>query len=524
MDPDSAKEGGERPRGYASAAAHGSAWMTAQTVLNKLATVLAGLLLARMLSPDDYGIAFFVVNVVVFVFIVPTPVMGDVLLAEQRRFDRVAGAANLVMWIAAIILFAVLAGLAIPFEQIDGRAGLALLIVVAATRPLADAVLAVANARIRMDLEYRRIAIIDGSVMLAATIGSLVMAYLGAGPLSLTVPPIAALAFRGFFYWRRVRARVDLTVHREEVRPITRRFMVAGLGQYVNNILLALEIVVLGFATNETEVGLFVLAATYAIQANTVIAGQIGSVLQPIFAHVREDAGRQIGGFLRATRLLSAIAVPLSLVQAAIAVPVFHLLFPPKWTGSIAIFAVLSVAQAFVFVSAPAIALLKAQGRFRAYLACQLAQLVTAVVAFTLAVQFGGPTALALASSIGIPTDENAGKALALGVASAVVWAAFCPIAVYVGGRPAKLGFGECLRIFLEPWLVTLPVIAALVATWIGLRGLMPETVADALTICVIAPIAALVAIFGCAWMRESTRADMKDILDRFIRRRKSSP
>jgi hypothetical protein len=149
---------------------------------------------------------------------------------------------------------------------------------------------------------------------------------------------------------------------------------------------------------------------------------------------------------------------------------------------------------------------------------------VTAVVAFTLAVQFGGPTALALASSIGIPTDENAGKALALGVASAVVWAAFCPIAVYVGGRPAKLGFGECLRIFLEPWLVTLPVIAALVATWIGLRGLMPETVADALTICVIAPIAALVAIFGCAWMRESTRADMKDILDRFIRRRKSSP
>ena len=107
----------------------------------------------------------------------------------------------------------------------------------------------------------------------------------------------------------------------------------------------------------ETEVGLFVLAATYAIQANTVIAGQIGSVLQPIFAHVREDAGRQIGGFLRATRLLSAIAVPLSLVQAAIAVPVFHLLFPPKWTGSIAIFAVLSVAQAFVFVSAPAIAL-----------------------------------------------------------------------------------------------------------------------------------------------------------------------
>lgn len=521
MEPEPANRSAEGARGYASAATHGTALMTAQTVLNKLATVLAGLVLARLLSPDDYGIAFFVVNVVVFVFIVPTPVMGDVLLADQKRFQRIAGAASMVMWVAAFAMFAVLAGLAIPMERLDGRVGLAVLIAVAATRPLADAVLAIANARMRIDLEYRRIAIIDGSVMLAATIGSLAMAYFGAGPLSLTLPPIAALALRGVFYWRCVRGRVDLTLHREEIRPVARRFAVAGLGQYLNNILLALEIVVLGFATNETEVGLFVLAATYAIQANTVIAGQIGAVLQPIFAHVRDDAVRQIGGFLRATRLLSAIAVPLSLVQAAIAIPVFHLLFPPKWTGSIAIFAILSVAQAFVFVSAPAIALLKAQGRFRAYFLCQFAQLATALVAFTLAVRFGGPTALAAASSIGLPIDENAGKALALGMASALVWAAFCPIAVWIGGRPANLGFGECLRLFFEPWLVTLPVAAALVGLWIGLRGLVSEKVADALTIGVLAPGAATLAILGCAWIRESTRTDMKDILARFTRRRK---
>ncbi|MBI1304439.1 MAG: oligosaccharide flippase family protein [Phycisphaera sp.] len=510
----------ETSRGYAATAAHGSAWMTAQTVLNKLATILAGFLLARLLSPDDYGLAFFAVSVAVFAFVFPTPVMGDVLLAEQKRFQQIAGAANLVMWIAAIAMCAVLASLAIPLENFDGRAGLAVLILVAAMRPVADAVLAVANARMRIDLAYRRIAIIDGTVTLAATISSLAMAYLGAGPISLALPPVAALALRGILYWRSIRGRVDLTVRREELRPVARRYMVAGFGQYINNILLALEIVVLGLATDKTEVGLFVLAATYAIQANSVIAGQIGAVLQPIFAHVHGDAARQVGGFLRATRLLSAIAVPLSLVQAAIAVPVFQLLFEPEWTGSIAIFSVLSVAQAFVFVSAPSIALLKAQGRFRAYLLLQFAQLATAAAAFPAAVLYGGPIALESAAWVGFPVDESAGKALALACASAVVWASFCPLAVWIGGRPAGLGFGTTLRLFLEPWIATLPVMAALVGCWIGLRAVAPQGMADAATIAVLAPIAALVAIIASSRMRESTRTDFNAVVARFLKRK----
>ncbi len=510
----------EPKQGYAAAAASGSAWTTAQTVLNKVATTAAGLVLARLLSPAEYGLAFFVVNVVVFAFIFPTFVMGDVLLAERQRFQRVAGAANVVMWIAAFAMFGLLAGIAIPAENHDGRTGLALLIVVAAMRPLADAVLAIPNARMRMDLEYRRIALIDGAVMLTATAGSLVMAYFGAGALALNVPPIAALALRGVLYWRVVRGRVDLSVDRTEIRPIAQRFMVAGLGQYIHNILLALEIVVLGLVVSEAEVGLFVLAATYAIQANAVIAGQLGAVLQPIFAHVHDDPQRQVGGFLRATRLLSAIAVPLSLVQAAIAIPLFSLLFPTKWTGSIAIFAVLSVAQAFVFVSAPSIALLKAQGRFRGYLKLQLTQLVVAALGFVAAVLYGGPPALRAAAAIGLPIDESAGGALALACASAGVWALFCPIAVWMGGRPAQLGKRAVLRLFFEPWAVTAPIAALLVGCWIALRAVASPTIADLITILALAPIAIIGAIVACVWMRESTRADISSILGRFMRRK----
>ncbi|MEY3141544.1 MAG: hypothetical protein RLY21_37 [Planctomycetota bacterium] len=521
LTPDSARPPTEG--GLAAKAAHGSAWTTAQTVLNKLVTVGANVILAHLLAPGDYGLAFLAANIAVYFFVLPTYVMGDVMLANARRFDAISGAVNRIAWIAGAVMFVALAALALPIEYLDGHSGLAILIVAAATRVLADAALAVAFARMRLDLEYRRIAMVDGSVILGATLLGLAMAYFGAGAASITVPPIAAIAARGLIY-RRIKARqLNLQVARDEVRPVVRQYVEAGLGQYLNNIILGLEIVVLGFMTNQTELGLFVFAANNAIQANSIIAGQLGAVLQPIFSHIHDDPHRQIRAFVRATRLLSAIAVPLSLIQAVLAVPAFVLLFPPDWTGSIAVFAVLSVAQAFMFVTAPSVALLKSQGRFRAYLGLQFTQALLSAITFVVAIWLGGDEALHLARSIGLPVDPAAGKALALSIASAAIWAVFCPITVWIAGRPAKLGVGATLGTFFEPWIVAVPVAALLVVGWLGLRAALSSQAADIATVVALAPLAAVVGIVGCVLLRADTRADARSLVERFTRRRRGA-
>ncbi len=510
-------------KSYAAAAASGSAWTTAQTVVNKAITVIAMLLLARLLSPGEFGLANLAASIGAFAFVFAPFVMGDVLLSQQKRFDELAGTANAVAWLSAILLFALLSAAALPIQWFTGKEGLALLLVIAALRPVADAVLVIANTRMRIDLAYRRIAQIDGGVIFLATAASVVMAYFGAGPMAITLPPIATIAVRGVLYWRSTRGRIPTKINREFVRPIARRFAVAGLGQYLNNMLLSLELLLLGLMASDAEVGVFGLAFQLAMQANTVIAVQLGAVLQPIFAHIQNDPERQVGGFLRATRLLSSVAVPLSLMQAALAIPAFELLFQPKWTGSIAVFAVLSIGQTFVFVSAPSIALLKAQGRFRAYFAWQLSQLIAAVAVFYAAVRFGGDTALHVAQAIGMPTDPMAGKALALSFASATVWAISCPVAVWLAGRPARLSVARALGVFFEPWVVAVPVGAALVGSWLLLRGVATPWMANALAIGILGPIAVIVSIAGCVWMRADTRADFRSIIARFMRRKQAN-
>ena len=80
------------------------------------------------------------------------------------------------------------------------------------------------------------------------------------------------------------------------------------------------------------------------------------------------------------------------------------------------------------------------------------------------------------------------------------------------------LGVGKVLGIFLEPWIVALPIAAALVGMWALARSVLDAWQADLAAIAFLGPIAALVAIAGCVWMRSDTREDFARVTARFRR------
>lgn len=505
--------------GYASAAATGSAWTTAQTVANKFVTVFAMLAIARFLSPAEVGLANSAASIGAFVFVFAPFVMGDVLLAEPKRFTQLANTGSRIAWVAGWIMFAILAALAIPIERWSDKSGLAFLVVIAALRPLADSVLMLGYAHARVGLEYRCIAKVEGLVNLSATVAGVAMAWLGAGPISVTLPPIAALACKGVLYRRSCSGFAPFD--RAAAPEITRRFSIAAIGQYANNVLQILETLVLLLFASETEIGYFGLAFQLAVQANTVVAAQLGAVLQPIFAHIQHDPVRQVAGFVRATRLLSGIAVPMSAMQAALAIPTFAILFEEKWTGAIAPFIALSIAQSFMFVTAPSIALLKSQGRFGTYLRWQFGQLALSALLFIGAVQFGSESALQLAKTCGVPVTEDCGHALAIALASACAWAISCPIAVHLGGAPARLPWRTTIAVFVQPWLIAGPCALLTVLVWHVLRRAIDPFWADVVTLTAVGPAFLIAGIIGCLMTRRESREDFQKIASRFTRRLK---
>jgi O-antigen/teichoic acid export membrane protein len=483
--------------GLARAAAAGSGWTSGQAMVNKLATAVGIWIIARHLSEDEFGMASLTFAIAGFMVIFPPMVMGDVLITYQRHLDRVSREGlrlALVTSGAATLAMCALAPFIAAFYSNYPAGTLTGLVMAISLRATADASGIVPLSRLRGALLYRSIALIDGTAQLAATLATVVLALNGAGAMSLVLPQVLAAVAKAMAYaWACTRGVQRNPRHRTRSRLYPRiraDFFTASVAQYVHNAAMALPPLLLARLSTETETGIFGFSFMLATQVTVLIAYQLGLVLQPIFVKMRDDPPRQAAAYLRVLRVIGTIAVPLSLLQAALAEPMFALLFPGKWDAALPVFAVMSVVQCFYFGVTPGISMLKAQARFGAYFAWQAAHVVIALVAYAVAATYGG--------------------ALAVAVTDTGIWAVSVPFATWLATRGSGRSAVEAITVFTAPWVTAAPV--ALLA-WLAWKGLAPYGVAgQVISLAVVGPIAFAMSMGVIRWTQPATYAELRSL------------
>jgi len=378
--------GTQAPSGYADAAVRGSAWTAVQVVVNKLAAAGVTLTLGYLLTAEQFGVAWFAISAGQFALVLPVVGFIDVLISSPRRYLELAGsaqrAANRVAASQAVLIAAVGVVLSRIYPE---RHGLAALMAMVALRPLADAMMVVPFAGLRIGLRYRAISAIDCGAALVSSALSVTFAVAGLGPSAIVLPPIIAIALRGVLYRRILKSTRASALERDSERLELRKYLIAALGWYLAGALFMLELVVLGVMASTRSLGLFAFAFGLASQLNGIVSFQIASAIQPIISHLSESPARQVEGALRAIRLVLAVLVPLLLVQAAVGGSVIRQLWPGKWDDAVLLFQVISVAQALYACQWPAAFVLRAQGRFATYLRLQAANMAAASLLLPLA-------------------------------------------------------------------------------------------------------------------------------------------
>ena len=472
-----------------AAAVRGSIWNTAQIYLNKLATGAAVLVIALFLSPSDYGVAATALAVAALLLIFPPDAMADVLVAYPGRHRLLAASARRLA-AAAAATSALATWLAIPLVVLVYHEypslWLAGLLAVLAIHPLCMAVAVVPLARLRQRLMFHRIALIEGVTQFLATLLSVGCAALGAKAASLVVPQVLNQVARTACYVSIGAVDRPRRFHRKIAAVLLRSYLPMAAAQYIHGVLALLEIIVLGYLAGKYEAGLFALAYMLAKQANVLVVGKVGMVLQSVFGELQTNPSRQADAFLRAQRVLAAVCVPICLLQAAFAEPLFELALSDKWQPAIPVFQVLSLAQAFYFAFGPCTAALKSQRRFTTLLGWQGAQMLISLPVFWFGVRQGGAVGVALAS-------------LALWSISVLVGVSLC---MRFAGRR---GWRQVASIFVQPWLIGLAAaaVALLAVQWLEGAGRLGSVVA----LCVVAPVLFGATVFVTRWASAEFRA-----------------
>lgn len=339
--------------------------MLGQTIGSKLASFVSQIVLARLLSPHDFGLVALAYAAVAFAGVIRQTGIQQILIQRQKHFRRWANPAfwfELTVGVATMVMLAATSPVVAALFHNHALTGL--ILIIAAAAPLSPWYV-VANARLMIDMRFKAIALVNVAFTTTTMALSILLAWRGFGAYSFVIPlPIASLV-RVSLLWSLARPRV-------RIRPQLRRwkYLIEDSGHmlvsgFLGSVIFWAGNIAMGLMHPKSAVGDYFFAFNLSTQVSQLLSQNLGSVLLPALSKLQHDIQRQSAALVRASRLLAFISIPSCLLLAVAATPIVEMVFGAKWAPAVPVLEILAVGTAIGIPGAPSIAALQSQGRFR---------------------------------------------------------------------------------------------------------------------------------------------------------------
>jgi O-antigen/teichoic acid export membrane protein len=343
--------------------AKGTALIAFTNVLRLLVQLFSVPVLARMLSPEDYGLAAMAMPVILFLMMIADAGLGSSLVRTGKPEEP---AWHTCFWLSTGVGTVIVIGLALLSPVfgllLNEPRIMPIITALAAIVPLQTLTL-VPGAALRQKGNFGTIAAIEIAAM-GASIGAAVACAVGGfGVWALVWQQIVFFAVRLALTLTcspyRPRLIFDLPDAWEHV-IFGRNLLGATL---VTSASRTLESLAIGRLCGPAPLGVYSMAFQFARLPFMLVTGPFQFVLYPHIAALRDDKAKLAELFLLFTRVLAMVVLPAVGLVAVASDPVFHLLLSKKWGQAAPIFVLIAPAAALQPVTALLGTFLMALGR-----------------------------------------------------------------------------------------------------------------------------------------------------------------
>ncbi len=317
-----------------------TAWNVVGAVIKQGITLLSAIIVARLLTPDDYAIAGLALSVMGLFNVLTAQGFGQALV---RRPQLTPLTVHSVFWFT-LLQGLVLAGAAVVaaplIAQFYHQPDMAPLLVFLALTLVISMLGVVPNALLQRDMRFRDINLIGISGgLIAATLG-IGVAVAGFGYWALMMPGLGiALATAAGAYWL-TRYRPAFAFSWQEIKSVA----VFGFSMLGSQVLTYFsdnsDYLIMGRFWATASFGQYYFAFERARQPFNIVVAQLSSVVFPAFSKIQDDRERLRRAYLRGTRLVTLIVFPLHVLLVGLADPLVPWLFGPQWQPAVPVFQV----------------------------------------------------------------------------------------------------------------------------------------------------------------------------------------
>ena len=312
----------------------GVAWTGVSRWITQLFNWGATILVARILTPEDYGVVGMAMVYIGMTALITEFGLGSAVVALKHiSRDEVAQLNTLAVMLGGVGVGLSL-GAAVPIGWFFRTPAVAPVIMALSLTLLIDSARSIPAAVLAKDMRFKFLAIVDIIKALTVSALTVTLAVAGFGYWALVVGtvissafPTMLILFRHPMPFRRPR-RHQLT----EAIHYIKNFLVGNLSWYAYT---NADFVVAGRVLGKAPLGDYTVAWTLASAPIERIAGLINRVLPPLYSAVRDDKVAMRRYLLKITQGLSVIVVPAATGLSLVARDLVVSLLGDKWAGTV---------------------------------------------------------------------------------------------------------------------------------------------------------------------------------------------
>lgn len=378
----------------------GVVWSGAQRFGSMMLMFISSIVLARLLTPDDYG---YIGMLTIFLAIASTFIDGgfDSALIQKQRPTR-EDYSTIFYWnlFLSVVLYLVLFLTAPLIARFYHLPLLAMILRVQGIVLILNAVRIIQTNQLKKRLEFKKIATVNLSVSALSLAVTIYFAWRGFGVWALVIQQLMVSFLTTFIYW--------ITGHWTPLfyfsaQSFKELFSFGGfilLSNLVNTFCNNIQGLLIGKFYSPTTLGYYSKAKHTEELSSTFISSVIDQVAYPVLSEAQHDTDYMVRMLKKFTSVLAFVTFPVLALLALTAKPIFILLYSDRWLPSVPYFQLLCLAGFAICLQGINYYAIAALGKSREMFHWTMFKRISGIVLMIAGLFFGGIWGLLVGSII----------------------------------------------------------------------------------------------------------------------------
>jgi O-antigen/teichoic acid export membrane protein len=367
----------------------GITWKLVGQIAIQLLRLVTVAVLARFLTPADYGAAAIAIALATFAPTVADMGIGSALVQAETAPRKVRSTAFWASIGFGVGLFLLMAATAQPIGQFFGDPQVAEMVAAGGLTLAIYSVGSTSQAMFMRDMRFRSIELRNWLALLTGAVVAVIAAASGAGPWALVLQQVVYMATLVATLWWRAGWRPTLNFSGSVFRELASFAIRIAGGRWARLIELLVLSLLIGGLASVPDLGAWTFAMSMVVLPLSLIAIPTAEVLFSAFSRLRDEPERMSALWLDSIGYLAAILLPLLVGLMVVSPDLIPVVFGSRWVVSVGVVQILSLYVIIRGLQAWGSVYMDAVGRPEVTFWTQLASLCLTPVAVLIGLNWG---------------------------------------------------------------------------------------------------------------------------------------